>query len=218
MGRRSSHSPGELRHIILQSARKLVEDSGLSALSARAIAKDIGYSPGTLYNVFNNLDDLLLSIQAALIEEALEEMNAIPAGSNGSADLRALSDAYISFALKNRELWTLLLQHVPKPGATSSEVVDRNHNAIIELLESAIKPIMREHDETSVRRFAKAIWASVHGISVIAVAEKASVLPIDDARPSVALVVDSFLHKLSDRASALAVPSTSDGPPKDFDV
>jgi len=197
MGRRSSHSPGELRHLILQSARQIVESAGLKALSARAIAKDVGYSPGTLYNVFSNLDELLLTIQGALLEEAVAELQAIPPGPNGKIDLRALSDAYISFALRNRELWNLLLQHTPKPGKISCQLVDENFNVIIALLASAIKPLMKGARETEIQQIAHAVWASIHGISAIAVADKISTMPIETARPCVATVVDCFLCKLS---------------------
>jgi len=51
MGRRSIHSAEELRELIIQAATDIVERDGLAGLSAREIAKRIGYSPGTLYNV-----------------------------------------------------------------------------------------------------------------------------------------------------------------------
>ena len=68
MGRRSIHSPEELRELIIHATTEIVEQDGLEGLSAREIAKRIGYSPGTLYNVFENLDDILLTIEARLLD------------------------------------------------------------------------------------------------------------------------------------------------------
>ena len=69
MGRRSIHTPDELRELIIEATTSIVEQDGLEGLSAREIAKRVGYSPGTLYNVFENLDDLLLIIEARLLDE-----------------------------------------------------------------------------------------------------------------------------------------------------
>jgi len=43
MGRRALHSPEELKQMILSSSRNILEKDGISGLSARAIAKQIGY-------------------------------------------------------------------------------------------------------------------------------------------------------------------------------
>ena len=192
MGRRSSHSPGELRHLILQSARGLVQKSGLNGLSARAIAKNIGYSPGTLYSVFSNRDELLLRIQGALLEELIAELDGIPAGGRGAARLHDLSDAYISFALRNRELWNLLQQHTPRPGKLSCELIDQNFQRIIALVADAIKSHASKATDADIQQMAHAMWASIHGISAMAVADKIGAMPIETARPCVSVIVDCF--------------------------
>ena len=68
MVRRSIHSPEQLRELVIQSAREIIVKEGLSRLSAREIARKIGYSPGTLYNLFDNLNELLLQVQARTLD------------------------------------------------------------------------------------------------------------------------------------------------------
>ena len=72
MGRRSTHTPEQLRQLILDAAQSIIETNGLAGLSAREIARRIGYSPGTIYNVFQNLDDVVLHIEARVLD-ALDE-------------------------------------------------------------------------------------------------------------------------------------------------
>src|SRR3990167_3233224 len=97
MGRRSIHTPEELRELIIQAATDIVERDGLAGLSAREIAKRIGYSPGTLYNVFENLDDLLLTIEARLLDTLAERLaKTDPAGAPDER-LRRLAGAYFAF-------------------------------------------------------------------------------------------------------------------------
>ena len=42
---------------------------GLSGFSTRQIAKKIGYTLGTLYNIFESYDDIILHINAATLDE-----------------------------------------------------------------------------------------------------------------------------------------------------
>ena len=60
MGRRADHSRDELFEMALSAAREIAEEDGLGGLTARRIAAKIGYSAGTLYNLFDDLDDLAL--------------------------------------------------------------------------------------------------------------------------------------------------------------
>ena len=62
MGRRNEHSRAELREIALQAAEHLVAEGGLAALSTRKVAAHIGYTVGSLYLVFHNLDDLIIQM------------------------------------------------------------------------------------------------------------------------------------------------------------
>ncbi|MCB1484920.1 MAG: TetR/AcrR family transcriptional regulator [Hyphomicrobiaceae bacterium] len=195
MGRRSSHSPEELRQLILQSAREIVQKSGTNALSARAIAKNIGYSPGTLYNVFKNLDELQMTIQGSLLEEALSELRSLPERMPSDARLRALCDGYIDFALRNKQLWNLLL--LPEHRNSGATTIDDNFNGIIALLESAIKSAMPHAREPEVKDYAQALWASIHGISEIAVAGRFSSIPPEAAKRCVSILVDCFQFKLA---------------------
>jgi len=69
MGRRYDHTRKELKEMAIKAGTKLIEDKGLQNCSARKIAKKIGYSVGTLYNVFENYDDLVLHINAVTLDD-----------------------------------------------------------------------------------------------------------------------------------------------------
>ena len=96
MGRRSIHTPDELRELIIEATTSIVEQDGLEGLSAREIAKRVGYSPGTLYNVFENLDDLLLIIEARLLDELAGRLAETDASGPPAERLRRLVGAYFS--------------------------------------------------------------------------------------------------------------------------
>ena len=68
MGRRSTHTPQQLRELILDAAQEIIQAQGLAGLSAREIARRIEYSPGTIYNMFENLDDVVLNVEARVLD------------------------------------------------------------------------------------------------------------------------------------------------------
>ena len=74
MARRSEHSKEEIRDMALAAAQDIVKAEGLAGLSARKIAKKIGYTVGTLYLVFKNQDDLILTINARTLDALAAKM------------------------------------------------------------------------------------------------------------------------------------------------
>ena len=88
MGRRSTHTPQQLRELILDAAQDIIEVNGLAGLSAREIARRIGYSPGTIYNMFDNLDDVVLNVEARVLDALDKSLVGYPAGRRPSGRSR----------------------------------------------------------------------------------------------------------------------------------
>ena len=62
MPRRKDHTRKELTALAIEGGRKIVIEKGPGALTARSVAKEIGYTAGTLYNLFANIDELTAAI------------------------------------------------------------------------------------------------------------------------------------------------------------
>ena len=68
MGRRSDHSSPELREMIVAEGHRQMLEVGFARFSAREVAKRIGYSIGTIYNVFGTYEGLILAINGRTLE------------------------------------------------------------------------------------------------------------------------------------------------------
>ena len=68
MARRSDHSREELYEMALAAARDIVVADGLSGLTVRRVATAIGYSPGTLYNVFDDFYELVIHLNSRTLD------------------------------------------------------------------------------------------------------------------------------------------------------
>lgn len=193
MGRRALHTAEELKQMILRSSREILERHGIGGLSARAIAKEIGYSPGTLYNVFKNLDDLVVTIERSLLQECLAALRALPRLSNPEHHLGELTDCYIAFALKNRRLWNVLFQHNAQEDMLRLSGVDGALREIRQEFSAAILSLVSGGPASKAEDLAGAIWFCVHGISALAVSEKESDLKPDVAARHVRTMTDAVI-------------------------
>ncbi|WP_045837189.1 TetR/AcrR family transcriptional regulator [Hyphomicrobium sp. 99] len=172
MGRRSVHSPEELRQLILDASQTIVERNGITGLSAREIARMIGYSPGTLYNIFENLDDVLLTLQVQLMARTLEHMKRVPLGPHSDQNIEALAHSYVDFALVNRRMWSLFLAHSLPPGTTVPALLHDYTNSIIDIVRGALEPIAPNSPREALDATARTLWAGLNGITAIAATEK----------------------------------------------
>ena len=97
MARRSDHSPEELREMTLAAAIRIVDTEGFRALTARNVARAIGYTPGTLYNLFANLDDLAVHLNGNTLDRLYDLLVRAETIGEPETDLRTLLTVYFKF-------------------------------------------------------------------------------------------------------------------------
>jgi AcrR family transcriptional regulator len=199
MARRSSQGADDLRQLILTTAKSIIEQNGLPGLSAREIASRIGYSPGTLYNVFRNLDDVLLTLQVELIADIHATLAAVPKTGSPEKQLNQMSEAYVDFAIRNRHMWNTLFAHTV---SADTKVPKELHERVLEnvrLIRDVISPLMPGASTDEVDDMVRAAWAGVHGITAIAVTEKAPYIGPSNALKYAMLITDTFCLGLKQR-------------------
>lgn len=196
MARRPTHAPGELREMILAEATRLIENHGLSGLSAREIAKGISYSPGTIYNAFENLDDVILTIEARVLDGLDERLKAVAVnGGSGEPHVLRMAMAYLDYTRENRKLWNLLFEHyldAEKAPDWYREKID----GLMANIEHALSSSMPGASAEEITRAARVLWAGVHGITSLASADKLANVTADSAEAMVRNLVETYLAGL----------------------
>lgn len=182
MGRRSQHTPDQLRELILEAARKIVVDKGFREASAREIAREIGYAPGTLYNMFRNLDEILLHVECRLLEDLDEQLATASAGSKGLEALRKFASSYTEYAYTHPRLWELLREHHPASRSNSPDWYLERLNAPRKRLETLLSDVAPAADQANVIRAAHLVWASVHGLLSVSLTPKYGLVSLANAK------------------------------------
>ena len=196
MGRRSTHTPDQLRQLILDAAQSIIESNGLAGLSAREIARRIGYSPGTIYNMFENLDDVVLHVEARVLDELDARLAGALTQSAPQERARELAQAYLAFTHERPKLWNLLFEHYMPGGADTPAWYQQKLELLMMRVETALEPHFPPGADANRKRAARVLWAGVHGITSLSTANKLSNITTEAAGPFVADLVTHYLAGL----------------------
>ncbi len=173
MARRSDHSRHEIRSMALDAAIRIVETEGHTGLSARKLAQAIGYTVGTLYLVFDNLDDLILQLNGRTVDELLQHLNKLLSRCDGPEDcLHALAAGYIDFAAEHTHRWRLMFEHRLPNGASAPTWFTDKIDQLFAILGNTLKPLMPNARETAIGQSVQVLWGGVHGICVLQLGDK----------------------------------------------
>jgi AcrR family transcriptional regulator len=202
MGRRSTHTPEQLRQLILDAAQAIIETNGLAGLSAREIARRIGYSPGTIYNMFQNLDDVVLHVEARVLDALDQRILAI--GDDGSPEDRVyrLAETYLAFTSERPKLWNLLFEHYMPGGVDTPGWYQEKLERLMSRVETAMSPLFAAEDVQARQRSARVLWAGVHGITSLSTANKLSNVTTEAAAYLVKDLIYNYLAGLKVHAKA----------------
>ncbi|WP_120077688.1 TetR/AcrR family transcriptional regulator [Aurantiacibacter odishensis] len=166
MGRRSDHTPEELRALLVREGHALILERGFSRFSAREAARRAGYSVGTIYNVFGSLDGYLLAVNShtfrlwsVWLERALD---GVP--HEGTARIEALVRAYFSFAAEHANAWMSIYDHrIDRETEIAKEDVAAREGLTAIVDREVGQWMGTGADDAATRRLVRSLIATVHG-------------------------------------------------------
>jgi AcrR family transcriptional regulator len=199
-----------LREAMIQIASKLIESDGLPAVQARRIAKEANCSVGTLYNVFGNLDRVVIDANMVTLDQLRETLEAALAElpqRDGEAVLMKLALAYLDFAQRHRSAWRAIFEHRLTAEETGPESYREKQAELFAIVETALEPAFGSSDD--IRCASRALFGAVHGIVSLALDEKLGTYDETETRRQVVLVVKAIARglKLDHQDSGPDTPS-----------
>ncbi len=193
MARRSEHSLEELKALVLDAAETIVIEEGFSALKARRVAVEIGYTVGSIYMVFANMADLIMHINARTLDNIAAQLEQV---NEPAADqcIEALAQTYLSYASQNFNRWLMLFEYrFPQNNAIPAWYQKKQY-AVFDRIEQSFVQLAPECAEDRRRQAAHALWGGVHGVSMLSLSGKLDRNNINDVAESVALLVRNFIR------------------------
>jgi len=193
------------RAAMLAIAERILATEGLSALQARRVAREADCAVGTLYNIFDSLDELIIAANAHALE-ALGQ--SLLAARDQSADrsvkgrLLAMALAYLEFARSNEHAWRAVFEHQMVGGQEIPSWYRERQARLFALVETVLENSGVEVAGRSAA--ARALFAAVHGIVTLALDQKLGKSEPREAESQVRFVVTAVAGGLEGAASVLA--------------
>jgi AcrR family transcriptional regulator len=188
----------KLREILILAAEKSIAAKGLAGLKTRDLARAIGVANGAVYNLVEDVDELILRVGSRTLDRLDAALTAAESEGPAAPDkmLVRVALAYCDFAAANLEQWRALFEHRMERGKPIPQwAVEEQMN----LFRHIFRPLAalfpnRSPEELSVT--ARSLFSSVHGMVSLGLEQKLIAVPIAVLRLEIATIVQAMITGL----------------------
>ncbi|TAH29687.1 MAG: TetR/AcrR family transcriptional regulator [Cytophagales bacterium] len=193
---RKEREKKEMQALILEAAKELFLKEGYDKTSIRSIAEKIEYSPGTIYQYFDDKDDIFFALHFFAFQDLLAEMDKNCQFKKPLDNLLAIGKTYINFALQNPELYDLMfIMRAPMCSLQSKKEQlfekikgENTENASMEweegfaafdrlknIMQACINENLIKYDNVEIASIN--MWANVHGLASLYIRDRFQMFP-----------------------------------------
>lgn len=179
IAKRKERQKEELRGKILQAAKELFMERGIEDTSIRTIAERIEYSPTTIYLYFKDKDDVFRALHHEgfiLLNQYFRPLENV---SDPFERLKAVTKAYINFAIENGEFYDLMfIIRSPLNSITKDkgdwEEGNRAFAFLVNTMSACIDKGYFKGMNPEILAFT--CWSMVHGVCSLEIRNRCSVI------------------------------------------
>lgn len=159
------------------AAESAIAAKGLSGLKARDLAAAAGCALGAIYTVFEDLDELILRVNARTLERLEAAMDAALSAADPAQALLALARAYLDFARREEPSWRALFEHRLPRGAPAPQWYVAARDRLFGRLEAPLGALLPGRDAAARACLARTLFSAVHGVVALGLEEKIADTP-----------------------------------------
>ncbi len=191
MARRYDHKPKELKELAIDAGLKIIKNEGFKGFSTRRVATDIGYTVGTIYNIFGSYDDFILHINSRILDAWYEALKSEVESYKGNRLIHNLAKFYINYARDNYNEWLALFEDHMRENTKSPKWYKEKLARFFEIVEELLPPTQQNKNKTKLR--AQVLWASIHGITILALSGKLDLTDTESPEKLANDLIDGYL-------------------------
>lgn len=201
MGRRSEHTLEQIKAMAVDAAERIVTEQGLAGLSTRNIAKAMGYTSGTLYLVFQNLDDLVLQLNQRTIDGMGKAVQgAVKVGAPAEENVRAICRAYLKFGREHKPHWELLFhRRWPEGFVYPAWYMAEMGKSLVPFEQELGRLLGPKGNPHMVTLAGRAIWCSMQGIHGLYASGRMERLGVSNVEELIEFQVDLLIRGLASK-------------------
>lgn len=178
---------------LIQTGRKLIEEKGIEFLTARKLSEASGYSVGTIYNQFTNMDNFIL-IQNYLTLDALcsrlNEVKTVFAYDRLNDYLRV----FVDFVMENKNFWFMVYKfHLNQSERSFSIMYLRRISKIVTLVDAAFEDLYPDLSVAKKHVSSQVLWITLFALSSLLTTDSLQTYSKTDSSKICAFLLNTYL-------------------------
>lgn len=167
---------------LVDAAEQAIAARGLAGLKARELAQEIGCALGAIYNLVQDMDELVLRVGSrtlARLDAALSVAAPQDLSEPGQAAdaLVAVALAYAGFARENLQLWRVLFEHRMAEGSSVPDWAVAEQMTLFRHILEPLGVLVPDQSEAERILLSRTLFSAVHGVVAIGLEEKLVAVP-----------------------------------------
>ncbi len=185
------------RQELIEAAERRIATNGLTALKTRDLARDIGCANGAVYNLVEDMDDLVLRVGSRTLGRLDATLTSAEGDGVAPAEtLPRIAVAYCDFAAENTGLWRALFEHRMQPGKDVPEWAVTEQMELFRHIYGPLAALFPKRSPAELGLTARSLFSAVHGMVVLGLEQKLIAVPREVLRREVALIVRAMVAGL----------------------
>lgn len=151
---------------LLEKGRLLVCEKGAEFLTARKLSETSGYSIGTIYNQFANMDEYILEQNIQTLEELYKQFCLYIPEKNAYVNLNRYLEIFTNFVLSHQNLWFLLFNfHLQGERKATSFKYNKLIFQIISIWQKEFERTFKKLTKAEIKVSLQTLWLSLFSLS-----------------------------------------------------
>ena len=191
MTEKTSQRRDALRQRLIEIAETRIEEGGLSAVSARDLAKRAGCSLGAIYTVFDDLNMVFMAVNGRTFMKLGTAVQSTAQGRTmpPGEQLIAMAQAYFHFARDNTHLWNALFDLQMTEDDPVPDWYRAALDGLLALITQPVSLIFTDKSPDELNLMTRALFSSVHGIISLGLDNRMSGVPHDQIENMISEVI-----------------------------
>jgi AcrR family transcriptional regulator len=189
----------KFRESLIMAAEQSIAAKGLAGLKTRDLAREIGVANGAVYNLVEDVDELILRVGSRTLARLDADLTAAESEGPAAPDqiLVRIALAYCDFAAANLELWRALFEHRMQRGKPIPEWAIEQQMNLFRHIYRPLTALFPNRSATELGVTARSLFSSVHGMVSLGLEQKLIAVPITVLRREIATIVKAMIAGLA---------------------
>ncbi len=194
MARKTEARRTELRDKLIDAAEQIITTHGTNAIKARDLAGMAGCSVGAIYNVFHDLNALIMAVNGRTFRRLGAHVSGALAGQDIAPQnqLIIMGHAYLDFAASNTLAWRALFDLQMSTEMTVPDWYLAELGQVFQLIAGPLRDIFPDWDDNKIDLMTRALFSSVHGIVSLGLERRISGVPMERIEDMIAVVLTNI--------------------------